>query len=96
MRQYSYVILFIACWVLIFLACLVCAGCSVVRIQYGEATVTSVRLFEDQNLEGLEVVAPDGTAVKLGKKSNDAASLEELGGLIGTAAGAMAKKAATP
>lgn len=48
------------------------AACSVVRIQYGDAIVTSVRLFEDQNLEGLKIKSPDGISVVIDKKANEA------------------------
>jgi hypothetical protein len=48
------------------------SACSAVRIQYGEATVTSFRLFEDQNLEGLKVTSKDGVSVSIDKKSNEA------------------------
>lgn len=62
---------FIKSFLLLFIV-LCAAGCSVVRIQYGAATVTSVRLFEDQNLEGLKIKAPDGTSVVIDKKANEA------------------------
>ena len=55
--------------VLLFIACLACS-CSVVKIKYGPVEITSKRLFEDQNLEGLSVTAPDGTVVKIDKKSS--------------------------
>lgn len=66
------------------------SACSAVRIQYGEATVTSFRLFSDQNLEGLKINAPDGTSVVLNKKS-DEVQTEALSAIVGAAV-----KAAVP
>ncbi len=83
--------------VIAMLLCLCLSACSVLKIEYGGATVTSIRpIFDKQDIEGLTVKTPEGVEVGLNKKSNEAAGLEQLGALIGTAAGAMAKKAATP
>ena len=56
--------------VLVVLLCM-CA-CSTVHIKYGEVEITAWRLFEDQNLEGLTVITPEGVTVSIDKKSNNA------------------------
>ena len=59
---------YIAAVLIILLSC----GCAYVQIKYGAVEVSSYRLFEDQNLEGLTIIhSPDNcTAVILDKKSN--------------------------
>ena len=55
--------------VFLFISCTLCS-CSTVRIKYGGVEITSSRLFEDQNLEGLNIVTADGVIVSIDKKTN--------------------------
>ena len=55
--------------ILLFSVCFL-ISCSTVHIKYGEVEITSSRLFEDQNLEGLSITTPEGVKVEIDKKSN--------------------------
>lgn len=47
------------------LAACLWAGCATRTITYGDATYKSRKLFSGEQFGGLEIVAPDGTKVKM-------------------------------
>ncbi len=59
---------------------LLIVGCSTVSVEYGDARVTSTRLFVSQDLSGLNIITPDGVKVILDKKTDsvDEVRVQEL------------------
>lgn len=59
-------------------------GCSTVSVEYGDAKVSSTRLFVDQDLSGLKITTPEGVKVSLDKRTENA-DTEALGEVISKA-----------